>query len=318
MGKLTEESRWSLTNKVNQELDPVDIPMKSNKAPDSVSTAPPPSAVATPKDQPKMWGPTLPPCLSPTPGPLPRPSPQISPEPYLPLTPRPLQSHLSSQRLSLPHKAGTPQHSGHQVKLLVYGDSMTHDTKYKLDRLLTSTDDSIVHTFPGHTLENIECEIPQLRGPVDTEFVVIHWGTKNLQIDSPDSIIDKFRSIIFTAQTLMPTSHIIISGIVYRLNYHRTGFNFTRTIDWIHKEVENLCQATKVSFLNNNSTLKNIDKVLKPRDFLHLKMNGAWQLSQNFITATGLIPPPPPLKQCLLLDGGRRHMGHQTYSPPLG
>ena len=156
-------------------------------------------------------------------------------------------------------------------KLLIITDSMLDG----LAKFFEGSDTDVeAVTFRGGTAKSIACEIDTTLAGKKPTAVVTHYGTNSLDEEDSETI-QKTYSKLINGAAWHTGAHIILSGIVYPLD--RPDLN--GRADTINAYLQSI-GSDAVSFLDHNTTFKNLHRVLDKRG-LHLKPAGKRQITDN-------------------------------------
>lgn len=105
---------------------------------------------------------------------------------------------------------GNPQKT--RSTIIIIGDSIAkHIDPKKLSRRPVQK-----FTYPGKTCEALSEVIGNTNAKPDSSHVIIHSGTNNLVIDSPELGANKVKNLAVKVKRKLPNSKIGVSGLTYR------------------------------------------------------------------------------------------------------
>jgi len=171
--------------------------------------------------------------------------------------------------------SSTSRQNSNTGKILLIGDSIIKDIKPSK----MSKNEVIKKTFPGknieHITENIESDLADTLS--ETNKVIIHVGTNNLQSDSDEDIKCKYNNLISKIKEINSSCRIYVSSLTKRTD----NSDYTERINDVNEILQDVCTTQKSTFINNN----NIDDTCLNGSKLHLNHKGSAYLAMNFIKA---------------------------------
>ncbi len=192
------------------------------------------------------------------------------------------KSHMGNLYANSNATGSRPDQESKLKKTVVYGDSMIRD----LNRY--TNENYQINCFPGKGMDLIHMEllrdIPDLRS-TSVENIIIHAGTNDMERTSAEDFQDSVTHILADLQWHLPSTKVIISGIIHRLD--RPFLN--AKIDKVNAYMEDLADEQTI-FINHNESMPNIGKFVNSKG-LHLKANGLRKLAENLSLSFRLSKP---------------------------
>ncbi|CAL1266391.1 unnamed protein product, partial [Larinioides sclopetarius] len=168
------------------------------------------------------------------------------------------------------------------MKILVIGDSMI---KYLKEYL--SDEKLDVVSYPGATIDRITSKVSMIERKYDC--FLVHVGTNNIQLDSVEVILQKYKLLIKEILQINPKAKVICSSLIPRgINYFQKDFWTTKDdieilnhkIDSINNELKSLCSDHEALVFCSSS--KSTWYGFLGYDGLHLNRRGNHHLSDLF------------------------------------
>ncbi|CAL1301706.1 unnamed protein product, partial [Larinioides sclopetarius] len=168
------------------------------------------------------------------------------------------------------------------MKILVIGDSII---KYLKEYL--SDENLDVVSYPGATIDRITSKVSMIERKYDC--FLVHVGTNNIQLDSVEVILQKYKLLIKEILQINPKAKVICSSLIPRgINYFKKDFWTTKDdirilnhkIDLINNELKSLCSDHEALVFCSSS--KSTWYGFLGYDGLHLNRRGNHHLSNLF------------------------------------
>ena len=152
----------------------------------------------------------------------------------------------------------------------VEGDSMIkHVDPMKLSKKKVHK-----YTYPGETAESISTEVSTLNPQIHPSHVIIHVGTNNIPIDSPEDCAQEIGNLAANLKQKFPHAKIALSGIIQRQDMQVAG-----KIEEVNKILKQKCLSDGMSFIDNFS----IDNTCLNSSNIHLNAKATAFLATKFI-----------------------------------
>ena len=163
--------------------------------------------------------------------------------------------------------------SGQPIETVVVGDSTS---KFMLNALKEQgISNCVVYPFPGYRVEDIEKKLPDFIG-LSPKYLIFMCGTNNMPTNSVPQTMSKLKSLIDAAKLLMPQTHIIMSGILQRLDLPYLN----QDINAVNEGLSRM-NCPHVTHVDHTPTIRNLEKVLQWSDKLHPRRCGTRQMAVN-------------------------------------
>ncbi len=159
--------------------------------------------------------------------------------------------------------------SSTKPKVLLFGDSIGR----RIDSQRLSRGAEVTnHCKSGQKIEDVHHDIKS-KDLSNTESLILHVGTNNLELDSSDQIKDKYTNLFKEVKSKVPdTCKIGISSIILR----RDKPYLNEKCEAANQTLQELCDIHKWSFIDN-CAIKDLH-----RDRLHPNTRGMSFLAKNF------------------------------------
>jgi GDSL-like Lipase/Acylhydrolase family len=153
----------------------------------------------------------------------------------------------------------------------VFGDSII--------RQAAAEDDLSSVCMPGASIQDIKVQIPRQKGSLlATDTIIIHCGTNDLSNGATtQDIVKGLQEVVDLGKSELANAKLYVSGIL------RRGDKTRESILAINKDIEKMCAASGVKFIEPNTVIG--DKSFAP-DGLHLNYEGHGELRKFFREST--------------------------------
>ena len=179
----------------------------------------------------------------------------------------PLQNSLDNNSSSCHETTPSVSHKWPKKTVLVVGDSMLIGVD---EKRMSHRNNVKVRNFPGATIDDMFDYIkPLIQKCPDT--VILHIGTNNCPNETSRAILDKLLNLKGFILKLLPSSKVIISGIINRTDNSKASLTA--------KHLNNHLRSLNLELIDN----ENIGEEYLGRKGLHLNDQGHGKFAMNLI-----------------------------------